>query len=387
MRVLIVNPKMYFYGGAELVIVKLANYLTKKSIDNAILTTSMVPEIRRDIEGSDIILPEKMPKKGFLYKSLSRIINLELINETLILHKYVHKNLKSFDLINVHNFPAELSVFQCNKPTVWMCNEPPIVCIDPEIAPFPFNKTYKMLLNFDRSVVRKYIKKTCVADKFNAERFEKLYGIKPEIIYYGIEHEFFSKGDKENAIKKFDLQNNFTIIQVGVLSPLKNQMESIKTIEKLREKIQNIKLILAGYGYEDYKAMLQEYINKKGLNKYVIFTNHISREELRDLYKACDVALFPIKSQGGWLSPFEALCACKPIIVSKLITSANIIKNEGIGIITDNFVDAVMDVYAKPTKYNDMAKRGERWVKDNLSWDRFCEKMLRVFEDIISFPT
>jgi len=370
MRVLIVYPKFYIYGGAELVIVKLANYLTKKGIQNAILTTSMLPEVEKDLEATEVIIQEK-----------PRILPWTGLKEIFALHYGIKNNLNDFDLINVHNYPAELSIFPFRKPTVWMCNEPPEIVLHLSLETSPLLKIAKRaILKFDKFVVRHYIKNVIVADEFNAKRFEKLYGLKPEIINYGIDYEFFSQGDSEKAKKKYSLNNNFIILQVGMLTPFKNQIESIKTIEKLKDKIPHLKLILAGWAEKEYNLKLEKYTREKNLGEYVISTGQLDRGEIRDLYQACDVFLHPIKPQGGWLAPFEALCAKKPIVVSPEMSASEIIKREKIGIVTDNYPEAIMEIYRNMNRYFEIGERGEEWVKTNLSWDVFCQKNLNVFQ-------
>ena len=157
-------------------------------------------------------------------------------------------------------------------------------------------------------------------------------------------------------------------------------MESLLTLEKLKGRIPNIKLVLAGLGEKRYEEQLRSYARKKKLEKNIVFTGHVSRKIVRDLYKACDVALFPTKAQGGWLSPFEALCSGRPIIVSRSLTSSDIIKRNGLGIVTDDFAGAVLEISRNRGKYDAMADRGRLWVRKNLTWDRFCGKMVKLFE-------
>lgn len=373
MRVLIVHPYMTLYGGAELVIVKLANYMTKKKIKNAMLTLDISPELRKELRGSEIILPEKplkfSPRMPYV---------LTLLPTALALTKYLRRNLERFDVINVHNFPAELVASSCPKKVVWMCNEPPKLHF---AAPSPVERVLgEVITALDKRVVRKHVNRVCVADEFNAARFEKIYGIKPVIIPYGVDYEFFSKGNGSKARKKFNLnKDDFVLLQVGMLTPFKNQLESVKVVKNLKSRIPEIKLILAGHGGNEYEKMLKSYVHKFELENHVIFTGHLSRAAIRDLYAACDVALFPVKPQGGWLSPFEALCAGKPIIVSTSMTAAKMIKKNKIGIVTDDLSRAVLDTCANSRKYRKISQRGKKWVKENLSWDRFCEKMVEVF--------
>lgn len=370
MHVLIVNTQMGVYGGAELLIVKLANYLSKEGIKSTLLTTFLLPEIEKDLVGTDIISLNKKFERG--------IAVMNTIREILMLRRYIQDLKDSFDVINIHNFPSELSVFGVDKPSVWMCNEPPVFWLNPNL-PFPLQIPHRLLLGFEKFVVKRYIKDASVSDEFNAERFKKIYKFMPTIINYGIDYEFFSKGDKDGALKELNISDDFIVLHVGMLTPLKNQMESIKTIEKLKNSIPNIKLILAGNGGGEYRSMLENFIRENNLEQNVVFTGHLNQESVRDLYHACNLLLHPIKSQGGWLAPFEALCAKKPIVVSNELTASDIIKREKLGIVTNDFSEAVLDIYHNPDKYNEVAERGGEWVKENLSWDKFSEKMVNLF--------
>jgi glycosyltransferase involved in cell wall biosynthesis len=321
----------------------------------------MLPEIEKDLVETKVII-QKTLKIPFGFLGLK---------EMTALGRGVRDNLSDFDLINVHNYPAELSLFPFHKPAVWMCNEPPEIVLRLEQSS-PFLKLAKRaILKFDKFVVRNYIKKVVVADEFNAKRFERLYGLKPETINYGIDYQFFSQGNAEKVRKKYQLNGDFIILQVGMLTPLKNQMESIKTVERLKDKIPHLKLILAGLEEKEYKGELEKYIRENNLAKHVLFPGQLEREEIRDFYHACDVLLHPIKSQGGWLSPFEALCTKKPIVVSREMTASDIIKREEIGTVTDDYPEAIIKIYRNLNKYLGVAERGSQWVKNNLSWDIF----------------
>jgi glycosyltransferase involved in cell wall biosynthesis len=376
MKVLLVHPHMAVYGGAENVIIKLAQYLRKKGIENAILTLSIAPQLLDNCKDLCFIIPEK--KYSYKIRSINFFSAMGLINEILGLRVLVHKNVQSFDVINVHNFPATWSIVSINRPCVWTCNEPPDLWNNPKPS-LPLRTLRDIGWQIDRIIINNYISFICVADELNAKRVMERYGRQAEIVPYGIDYDFFCKGNREIAIRKFGLESKFVLLHVGYISPQKNQIESIKTIDKLRDKIPNIKLILAGYEEKKYKMMLERYIKERGLEKNIIFTGHLDREHIRDLYHACDVLLHPVKSQGGWLAPFEALCAKKPIVVSTEMTASEIIKRENIGIVTNNFSEIILDIYKNPEKYNEMAERGSMWVRKNLSWNKFCEKMIEIF--------
>ncbi len=378
MKILIVYPKMYLYGGAELLVVRLANYLSRMGVENSLLTNEILPEIETDLDNTRLIIPpiNKTGAKGRIAK---------LVAEYLWLRKIIRKKRNDYDLINVHNYPAELCTFPYSTPVAWMCNEPPDVAVQLRLAQAPrfsIKRLYfKAFLTFDRYVVRNYIKNVVVADQFNAKRFINLYGFEPYTIHYGIDYDFFSLHTDTVSVKS---KRHFTILHVGMLTPLKNQIESIKTVAKLKDTIPNVKLIIAGLGEGQYLKAIREYIRDNQLDGHVEITGHLNREQIRTLFHTCHVLLHPIKSQGGWLAPFEALCAKLPIVVSPEMTASDIVKKENLGVVTADYANAIFDIYQNLEKHRELAVRRAEWVRDNLSWDNFSEKMVQVFQKILS---
>jgi len=370
-HILIIYPKFNIYGGAELLIVRLCNHLTKNKIKNTILTTKILPEIKKDLNNTNIIVSEnKFPNK--------------ILGEIISLHKGVKQYKDEFDVINPHNFPANIVSFPYKKPIVWMCNEPELYLkLKNRYLSNNYKIYFQLLLFIEKLIIKHHVKNIVVADKFNADRIKKLYGKNPKIINYGIDYDFFSKGNAEKAKEKFHLANKFVILQVGWLNPFKNQMASIETVCKLKDKIPNILLILAGYGKGKYLNLIKNIIKKNNLETKVKITGHLNRNEIRDLYHACDVLIHPIKSQGGWLAPFEAICAKTPIVVSHEMSASQIIRNNNLGIVTDDFAEAILNIYNNRDIYYKEALRRAYWVKENLSWENYGNEMIKAFVEAI----
>jgi len=377
-KVLIVHPQMSYFGGAELLIVELANWLTKRGIKNDILTVSKSREVEDRLINTNILMPEQgidIGVKGFYsIKDILKFIK--------IFRKELKKHADNYDVINFHNFPVTWTLFPKRKPCVWMLNEPPNLWSRPN-AGFFLKILNKFRAWFDKFIVRNSIDIICVADEFNQKRCKKRYGRNSRIVFYGVNHEFFSKGYANKSINKYKLKDNFVVVQSGVLSEVKNQLDSIKAIQKVRKQIPNIKLIFAGKEADkEYKEKLQNYIKNHGLEKNVLLTGNLSREDLRDLYKAADVGLFPVGKQGGWLAPFELLCSGNPIIVSEEMGAASIIKKFNLGIVTKDYSKALLDVY-KNKEHKNNASTASEFVKKNLGWNVFTDKLIKAYKDSI----
>ena len=91
--------------------------------------------------------------------------------------------------------------------------------------------------------------------------------------------------------------------------------------------------------------------------------------------------LHPIGAQGGWLAPFEAVSALKPVIVSPEMSAADMVRKHNLGIVTEDYEQYVMDIYDNRQIEETNPRAAREWVSANLSWERFCEQMVSVFEE------
>jgi len=382
MRVLIVHPHLTYLGGAELVVVKLSENLAKFGIDNSILTLSLSKEINNKYSYLNFILPTKQyPCKS---KSVNLFRSLRTIKETQILSSLIKRYAKDFDVVNLHNFPATwaFALSGLKKPCVWYCNEVPNIWHNPHPS-LELRMIYRLGSILDKWIIRKI----CVADPINAEKVNKTYKIIHKVMPYGIDVDFFeivSENERQEIIKKYNLEGKFILIQVGLITPQKNQLASIQAVKDLVNDIPDVKLVLVGRPIGSlYIEEIKRYIQEENLEEYIIFTGHLSREEIKILYKISHIGLFPVKEQGGWLSPFEAICCEMPVIVSSTMGASTLIKEYQLGAVTDNLTETIREIINNYSFYKERAKQAKQWVKRNLSWDNFAKNLSSMFRDIL----
>jgi len=371
------------YGGAETVIVHLARYLSARGVDVSILTADF--ELRPEYKHLNVIVPlaEKQIHYRIRGEKFSDVVDVfRIVN---LLRNYLLKVANQFDVLNPHNFPATWAVPR-GKPTIWMCNELPDFWHG--ISRPLFRKVAGFAYFLDRYFINSRVDVAVVSDQKNAESFYNRYGRWPRIIHYGIEGEFFSKPPSRSeeylVRKKYQLRDDsFYVIHVGMISPSKNQLETLRALWKLKCSVPNIKVIFAGFKQNtQYTSLLNDFIGQKSLEGDVIFTGHVSKDELRVLYHISHVLVLPGIGQGSWLSPFEALAAEKPVIVSPYLTNSSIIDRMGLGIVTSDYAKAILEVYENYPCYKEKARKGKEFVLSELSWDRFCEKYLAILNSM-----
>jgi len=365
MKVLMVHPQMALYGGAEVVIVRLANYLQDQGHEVSILTLST--KQRKEYEGLNFILPDEDHRLQYRLRGSLRALR-DVYKMYLTLKQLVREYITDFDVINAHNFPAVLTIPR-HKRLVWMCNEIPDLWHSAGNGRV-FDKAFNIGRLGDRLITRSRAPIAIVPDVSSAYRFQHRYGWAPKIIPYGIDGEFFAQTVDTG-------RGNFTVLQPSMISPSKNQMAVLEAINDLKGLIPNIKVIFAGYKEPtSYLDQLNEYISEHSLN--AVFTGQVSKESLRALYNQAYVAVFPGKGQGSWLGPFEALATGCPVIVSPSLSCTDTI--DSLGIISDNLVESIQNIYNYHPTYKAQALKGREFVLKNLTWDKFGAKFLEVLE-------
>lgn len=360
MKVLTVSHAMPFYGGAEIVIARLCQYMAAHGIENTLVAPTAPPEMLRELEGTRVIIIGNGDTVGRYYR----------------LREKVQELLPSVDVVNVHNFPASLTLPPVHKPAVWMCNEPP------ELFGSRFNMGRGLLLRLGRYVTRHYITEAVVADEVNAERFQKYYGFEPKVIPYGVDYDFWAAGERNTR------QREFMVLQVGTVTRLKNQMATVQAAERLLNTVPNLAIYFVGWHKVEpgYTEKIRAYVNNSELRGRIWFMGPMDRQALRAMYKRANVVVHPIKSQGGWLTPFEALASGTPVVVSGEATCARLISDKGLGYVAhsqEELVCHLQKVYRYQENVQKLTERAKEWVRTNLTWDNFCQAYIGLMEEAI----
>ncbi len=363
MKVLIVHHQMKLYGGAELVVVRLAHYLQEHGHTVRILAAST--SRHEEYEGLDIVTPPKQISWHLWDGAVSSLIEIGQVFWAL--YKLCREHADDYDVVNPHNFPAVWTVPHYKR-IVWMCNEvPDLWHRDHANIATHLLKPGKLL---DRHIMYHKSPTAIVADSTVAETFYARYRIKPRIIPYGIDGGFFAQPVNVE-------RQNFTIIQPSMISPSKNQMALLKAMKQLRPIISDIKVIFAGYKEQTpYLKQLEQYVAEHNLN--AVFTGQLHREELRVLYNKAYIAVFPGEGQGSWLGPFESLAASCPVIISPNLSCAGTI--DSLGTVSDNLVQSIQNIHSNYLSAKAQALEGRKFVLNNLTWDKFGARFLEVLE-------
>lgn len=140
---------------------------------------------------------------------------------------------------------------------------------------------------------------------------------KYRVVHNGIDVERFkfSASLREKTRKELGVDSEFLIIQIGRLSPPKNQFFTLKLFNNCVIKRKNLKLIFIGEG--QYESGMNKFIKENKLEEYVKIIP--PDKNVERFYMAADLLMFPSEFEGLGIVALEAEVAGLPILASSCI--------------------------------------------------------------------
>ena len=384
MRIAMIHTPLVGPSGGERQILELAYRLEKRGHEVTIFTNGVdeekcYPDLIKKVNIEVVRYPVNI-------KYLKTYLGMKKIG------KVIGERAKEFDLINNHNFPSEWAVYyakkNCDLPAVWMCNEPPFWFFVPEARKGIINKLrwpfYEIL---DKKSVEK-INEIVVLSGMIQKLVKKIYKRNSIVVRSGID---LKKFEIRRDSREYKNKETITILMVGMLAPHKKQDTLIKTIHHIKNKNKNIykkiNLIFAGPEIEEFKNYLFSLIKKFNLSANIEFKGAVSDTELLNLYASCDIFVFPAH-QSWSLVTVEAMAMGKPVIVSNKCGVSEIIENRKTGFIFkhDNYkelAEKIVELIENEELRIKMGKNARKYVKENLSWEKYAENMEKVFMKVL----
>ncbi len=392
LNIAIVHPALDIYGGAERQVIMLAQNLIKNGHSVKIYVSKLVqkncfPEELEKIRKNIVVTGGPgWSDRAWLVSILAPIFML----------KMAFKIDKNHDVINAHNPPSNLAVYFYKKffnkkaKAVWMLNEPTSWKSSPKIAQKGLNKfVFKIigkLYNYLDEISAKNFDEIVVLDFKNKEKIKNIYNKEARVVRTGLDYKKVDPETFNELMEKYQLKNKKLILTVNRLEKQKRVEDFIMSIELLIKK--NISLknkvlgIIVGKGSEEF--FLKDLVKKLNLSNEILFIGSTTDKELTAWYKLCDVFVFTPINQTWGLTPLEAMSFGKPSVISDGAGVIEVLKNKENTMIVPTMnpkmtTNALEKLMFDETFYKNISKNGEKYVKDNLSWEKYSKGILKYF--------
>ncbi len=205
------------------------------------------------------------------------------------------------------------------------------------------------------------------------------------VVHHGFDrNNFETKASEEKAqefLEEFDIVEKKYILYAGAIQPRKNLTTLIDAFEKVREKNEDMKLVLAGT-----KAWLwegtYERIAQSPYKKDIIITGTMGFKDLAILYQNAAVFVFPSLYEGFGIPVIEAFAANVPVICAN---NSSLIEVAGEGAIlfdandTGELAEKIGTVLVDERLREDLIMRGKR-QKEKFSWEKCARETMSVIK-------
>lgn len=215
-------------------------------------------------------------------------------------------------------------------------------------------------------------------------------GIAAEKIFVmplGVEDEFcpgeVSDDRRQALLRKFRLKGRF-IINTSPFEARKNIPGLIAGFANVsRDLRKNTQLVIAGKMSEHDRNEIAAIASAEGLtNSDVVLPGFVSDEDLIDLYRMCEVMVFPPFSEGFGLPPLEAMACGAAVLASSATSVPEVVGRRDVLFDPTDPGDigrAITSVLANPSYRDELRIFGPQQAS-TFSWDRSATAILDVFE-------
>lgn len=345
---------------------------------------------KRKVQPTNTITKKNIPGISsiiYFYKLYIKIIKNFFYSEEPIIEL---KNLMTkkhpidyYDVINLHDYNVyKVARLIKHKNIVWTMNDiqrPPIESKS-SAHKFLYNLLQKIISRIEVSNIKNII----VLDYRNKNLCKNYYNKESIVVRGAIDTEMFDSMYK----KRFFDKKIFNIFLSSIFFPYRRFEDVIEAAAILKNKsYNNFNIQINGIVNRNYEyyVSIKNLIAKKNLNDCIFITTGLQEKELLIAYLNADIFIFPNHNQTWGLAVFEAMLAGCVAIVSKTSGASEILTNGENAFLVNpkspnQIADTLINIFNNPTLSSKVSQNATVFVKENLSWTKYAQEVLGVFE-------
>jgi len=227
----------------------------------------------------------------------------------------------------------------------------------------------------------------CCSD-YNAGEIKERYGLKPVVIYNGINPELFRpvSADPELSREMRQRERRFRLIYAGRLIGLKGVGELIEAMAFLGKDFP-VQLTIIGEG--EAREELGRRAAMLGLEKDVFFRGFVPNRDLPRHYSVADVGVFPsVADETFGISICEAMACGRPVVTTRVGGIPEVVQDGETGYLAEprNPRDLAQKIGLLLKDENLRKKMGEKArerVLKFFTWEKVGDRLMPVYERVL----
>ena len=207
------------------------------------------------------------------------------------------------------------------------------------------------------------------------------------VIYNGINLDEFAPVAGRNDVRQSlgISDDEFVIIQVARLDPIKDHATALSALDRLRIRHPRVRLLLVGDGPQE--SEIRKIIDQRQLQNHVIQLG--LRSDVANLLNAADAGLLTSHSEGIPLSLIEAMAVGMPIVATAVGGVPEIVESDVTGFLTQTgdsqaIAGALSRLCEDPLLCKRMSVLGRRRAESVFSQTRMDEEYRAAYAELLS---
>ncbi len=366
MRLLIYHPNFVSYGGAELVMYKLADALYRKGHE-VVVATHKLDQGKYKMRTTTMVLPLRRPN----------------VFNNIVCSFRLSRLANQFDLFIMSNPYAVLDFFTIigtKTRTIWWCHEPRRKLFWKEMGDAkPRDRLSWHLKRPLFKLLTRLFALRCRAVLVHSNYMKNIVNKALRtrmlcVIPFGIQIQDYPY---------VPLLKNRIVLYVGRIAEVKNIYRLIEAMALV--KYMKVKLVVVGQGAPDDNDLMKRLIDRLDLQENV--TWYKSLGNLIPKYVESEVVVYPCINEPFGIVPLEAMAVGRPVIAARIGGPAETIVDGETGVLVNPYdVRQIANGISQLLENKDSVKVGlncRKRVEDHYTFDRFLSNVEVVLSRVV----
>jgi len=222
--------------------------------------------------------------------------------------------------------------------------------------------------------ISQFVKKSII-------KYLRINSEKIVVAYPGYEHVILN-GNTHSHIP----HNKYILTVLGTFAKRKNAISLLKAYSLLPNDIRSTyKLVIVASKKGPEWPHVQETILNLGLNKNIVITGHISKEELISLYRHAEMLVHPVVYEGFGLPVLEAMAIGTPVIAGNKTSIPEVAGDAALLVDPNDARElsiAILKLIQDDSLREELREKGIVRSR-KFSWKRMAETVLRALKEVM----
>jgi len=180
------------------------------------------------------------------------------------------------------------------------------------------------------------------------------------------------------------------LLFLGRLHHKKGLDRILNCLQRVRQTIPDVLLIIAGTGDPKYQEHIRQSIRALSLDDHVMFTGHLDGERKWAAFAVSELFLLPSRQENFAITVAEAMQMGVPVIITDKVNTWPYVEEAGAGLVlAERDIDALLPQAIETLLTDDatrskMSTQGSAYARQRLTWHASAQKLLACYEQVLS---